>query len=300
MRCLSLLVDFDKIKSGAFQGPSFLTRLERPSEMPFVKINYKRVHYRDVKPAGGAEPRECFILLHGLGSSQNYWTGVTPTLTANGYRCVSMDMTGSGRSPYTFVEQSVQSLATDIVDLMDALSIPKAVIVGHSMSGMTAPQAAAIWPDRVSAVVLVGPVYPSEAIVPTFEGRIAAVEKDGMEAMAETVPFSAVGPNATSLHHAFIRELLLSTDPDGYISLCRVIAGAWKAPPEYGKVNCPVLIIAGEQDKSAPVAGCQKILDSLGTSEKRMVVQKGIGHWMCVECPEDVAKEIVSFFKQIQ
>lgn len=181
--------------------------------MPFVNINYKRIHYRDVGPNNSAEPRETFVLLHGLGSSQNYYTGVTPTLTAAGYRCVSMDLTGSGRSTYTFVEQSVQSLAADIIDFMNALSISKAVVVGHSMSGMTVPQAAAIWPDRVSAIVLLGPVFPTKEVAPVFEGRIAAVEKDGMEAMAETVPFAAVGPKATSLNHAFIRELLLGTDP---------------------------------------------------------------------------------------
>lgn len=268
--------------------------------MPYANINYKRVHYRDVGPDNGAEPRETFLLYHGLGSSQNYYTAVTPTLTAAGYRCISVDLTGSGRSSYTFVEQSVQSLATDIIDLMDALSIPKAVVVGHSMSGMTVPQAAAMWPDRVSAVVLLGPVFPSKDVTPVFEGRIDAVSKNGMEAMAETVPFSAVGSKATSIHHAFIRELLMQTEPNAYVSLCRVIAYAYLAPPEYVKVQCPVLIIAGEEDKSAPLAGCEKIMQALGTEEKRMVVQKGIGHWMCVECPEDCGKEIVSFFKQIQ
>lgn len=212
-----------------------------------------------------------------------------------------MDMTGSGRSPYTFVEQSIQSLAGDVVDVLDALKVSKVVIVGHSMSGLTMPQVAAIWPDRVAAVVLLGPVFPSKEITPVFEGRIKSVDEGGMDAMAEVIPFNATGPNTKPLVHAMIRELLLATEPQAYISLCKVIASAWKTPPEYEKVECPVLIIAGDQDKAAPVEGCEKILKAMANcQEKELYVQKNIGHWMAVEVPEDCGEKIVSWFKQIQ
>ena len=168
------------------------------------------------------------------------------------------------------------------------------------MAGITVPHLAATWPDRVSAIVLLGPVLPSTEAAPTFEKRVEAVEKAGMQPMADTIPYAAVGSSASSLHHAFIRELLLAQDPAGYVSLCKVIVKAAAAPPEYHKINCPALIIAGDEDKSAPVVGCQKILDSLGSSSKKMVVMNGTGHWMAVEAPEGVAKEIIAFFQQAQ
>ena len=96
--------------------------------------------------------------------------------------------------------------------------------------------------------------------------------------MADTVPYAAVGSAANSLHHAFIRELLLGMDPAGYISLCRVIANAHKSPPKYGKVSCPTLIIAGEEDKSAHLPGCKKIMEALGSDQKEMVVMSKCGH----------------------
>lgn len=268
--------------------------------MPFLDANYKRIHYVDCLPAHDKSPRQTFIFVHGLGSSQNYWFGLIPSLIAQNCRCVALDTSGSGRSKYTGVEQSIHALATDIIDCMDILKISKAVVVGHSMAGITVPHLAATWPDRVSAIVLLGPVLPSTEAAPTFEKRIEAVEKSGMQPMADTIPYAAVGSSASSLHHAFIRELLLAQDPAGYVSLCRVIVNAATAPPEYHKIHCPALIVAGDEDKSAPVAGCQKILDSLGSSQKRMAVMKGIGHWMAVEAPEDVAKEITSFFRQAQ
>jgi pimeloyl-ACP methyl ester carboxylesterase len=101
--------------------------------MPFVQIAYKRIHYADLKPEGNVG--ETFIFMHGLGSSQDYYHAVTQGLLANGFRCIIFDNTGAGRSPYTFVEQSVQSLGDDIIGILDALEVSKAVLVGHSMGG---------------------------------------------------------------------------------------------------------------------------------------------------------------------
>lgn len=101
--------------------------------MPFLHIGYKRIHYADLKPEG--ETRETFIFMHGLGSSQDYYHAVTPGLLAKGFRCIIFDNTGAARSPYTFIEQSVQTLGDDVIGILDALEVSKAVIVGHSMGG---------------------------------------------------------------------------------------------------------------------------------------------------------------------
>lgn len=268
--------------------------------MPFLQVNYKRIYYRDTPPANGAPPRETLVLLHGLGSSHNYYTGVIPYLTAQSFRCISIDAHGSGLSSYSHVEQTVDSLAVDVVDIMDALSISQAVVIGHSMSGMTAPHLSVNWPDRISALILIGPVFPTEAVASVFEERIAKIRKDGLDSMADTVPWSAVGSKAQSIHNAMIRTLILGSSPQGYISNCKVIANAYKSPPEYHKVACPTLIIAGDEDKSAPLPGCEQILQSLGSEEKELKVLKGVGHWHCVEVPAEVGKEIVDFMKQIQ
>lgn len=152
--------------------------------------------------------------------------------------------------------------------------------------------------DRVVAAVLIGPVYPNEGVVPVFEKRIEAVQKDGMQPMADTVPQTAVGSKASPLASAFIRELLLGQDPAGYCSNCRVIINA--KPPNYSKINIPILILAGEEDKSAPLEGCKRMFEEIGTSEKKLEVMKGIGHWHCLEAFEDVAKLIEGFYHEIQ
>lgn len=220
-----------------------------------------------------------------------------PSLTEQGYRCICHDTTGSALSPYSQVEQDVHSLASDVIGLMDKLEIKNATFVGHSMSGMTGPELAAEWPDRIDGLILVGPVWPSKDVTPVFEDRIKKVEAEGMESMADTVPYAAVGSKAQRIHSAFIRELILGMDPAGYVSLCRVVAYAYLSPPRYEKVACPTLIIAGDEDKSAPLPGCKKILEAIGSKEKNMTVMNGVGHWHCIEAPEDVGSLMVDFMK---
>jgi pimeloyl-ACP methyl ester carboxylesterase len=207
-------------------------------------------------------------------------------------------MTGSGLSPYTQVEQNVHTLAVDVIALMDVLSIDKVIFVGHSMSGMVGPELAAQWPDRIKGLILVGSVYPTSEVAPVFEDRINRVAKNGMECIADTVPYAAVGSKANSLHRAFIRELLIGMDSAGYISLCRVIANAYKSPPKYEKVTCATLILAGEEDKSAPLGGCKKIMSALGSKQKDLVVMSQVGHWHCIENPEEVGRLSLKFLEE--
>lgn len=152
--------------------------------------------------------------------------------------------------------------------------------------------------DRIVAAVLIGPVYPSKNAGPTFEKRIETVEREGMSAMADTIPQAAVGKNASALVKAFIRELLLGQDPAGYMSNCRIIVNA--NVPEYSKISVPVLILAGEEDKSAPLDGCMKMFEEIGTHEKRLEIMQGVGHWHCLEAFDEVMQLIETFYHEIQ
>lgn len=167
-----------------------------------------------------------------------------------------------------------------------------------SRCSIVAAHLAAERSDRIVAAVLIGPVYPNPNMVAIFEKRIETVEKEGMQPMADSIPSAAVGQNASPLAKAFIRELLLGQDPAGYVSNCRVIVQA--KPPNYSKINVPILILAGEEDKSAPLEGCKKMFGEIGTSEKRMEIMQGVGHWHCLEAFEQVVTLILAFYDEIQ
>ncbi|KAF2147304.1 uncharacterized protein K452DRAFT_282302 [Aplosporella prunicola CBS 121167] len=261
--------------------------------MPLLRLAYKTIHYTDLSPTTSTPPKGTILLTHGLGSSQNFYAALFPALLAANFRVIAYDTTGAARSPYTQIEQSIATLADDANALLAALDVPRALLVGHSMGGTVALHALAQHSPRLAGAVLLGPVHPTPGVADAFAARIAAVEKDAMDAMAAVVPATALAADAAPLARAFVRELLLAQDPRGYISHCRVIANA--TPPDYASVKAPVLLLAGEEDKAAPLASCERIVDALGSGRKGLRVLKGVGHWHAVEAPEEVGKAIVEF-----
>ncbi|KAJ4388563.1 hypothetical protein N0V93_006021 [Gnomoniopsis smithogilvyi] len=268
--------------------------------MPFLQAGDKQIHFTDYAPTntGAGQETPTIICHHGLGSSQNFYYPIVPALVEAGFRVIVFDTSGAARSPYTQMEQSIASLASDVLSILDAFSIPKAIIMGHSMGGIVASHLASdsASKGRIQAAILIGPVYPNEAVSQAFEKRIDIVGKQGMSAMAETIPFSAPGQGASPLVRAFIRELLLGQSSPGYLSHCRVICNAKR--PSYEDIEAPLLLIAGEEDKSAALSLCVKMFDEAGSRDKSMEVLKGVGHWHCLEAPDMVAKKILGFLKE--
>ncbi|PLB45659.1 alpha/beta-hydrolase [Aspergillus steynii IBT 23096] len=259
--------------------------------MPILTVNDHQLHYADSHPDGAPENGHTFIFIHGLGSSQNYYFPVVPHLT--NHRCVTLDTYGAARSPYTSQPVSISSIASDVIGVLDALHIPQAVVVGHSMGGLVVTLLGAQYADRVKGVVAIGPTHPSEALATGMRKRYDTVSASGMEPMANSIPAAATGTQCSALTRSFIRELLLGQNPKGYAALCQAIATA--PTIDYSAVKAPFLLIAGEEDKSASMEGCQHIFDRVSSANKKMEVLQGVGHWHCLEAPDQVGKTIASF-----
>ncbi|HVT51774.1 MAG TPA: alpha/beta hydrolase [Dongiaceae bacterium] len=113
------------------------------------------VGYAEDGPADGP----VVILLHGWPYDIYSFVDVAPVLTAAGYRVIVPYLRGYGttrfRSESTVRNGQQAAIASDIIAFMDALKIQKAVIGGYDWGGRTANILAALWPDRVKAMVSV-------------------------------------------------------------------------------------------------------------------------------------------------
>lgn len=152
----------------------------------------------------------------------------------------------------------------------------------------------------IRGVILLGPVHPTPALADIFAQRIKKVHEDGLESLADTIPVAATGSKAKPIHRAFIRALILSQSPAGYISLCQTISNT--EPTQYDAIHCPLLILAGEDDKTSPLTGCKTILESWGceAAQKRLVVLEGVGHWHCIEAPDEAQHLILDFVASLE
>lgn len=113
------------------------------------------IAYAERGPANG----EVVILLHGWPYDINSFAEVAPQLAAKGYRVIVPHLRGYGStrflSPETPRNGEPAALASDVVALMDALKIRRATLAGFDWGARTADIVAALWPERVKALVSV-------------------------------------------------------------------------------------------------------------------------------------------------
>jgi len=115
----------------------------------------RRISYCEL----GEGPR-VLVLTHGLLMDRRMYTKLAPAIAAHGYRVITIDMLGHGKSdqPHEMTAYSMQQFGRDVIALLDHLGLPQAVIGGTSLGANVALEAAVLAPTRVRALVLEMPV----------------------------------------------------------------------------------------------------------------------------------------------
>lgn len=106
--------------------------------------------------AATSEAKPPVVFESGLGLSRLLWANVTHLLAKAGYRTISYDRSGLGRSPAA-TERSLEALVADLEQVVRAYAPQGAIIVGHSYGGIMARLLTARQPQLVKALVLVDP-----------------------------------------------------------------------------------------------------------------------------------------------
>src|SRR4051812_19770458 len=113
-----------------------------------IKLHGHRVTYR----RGGSGP--ALLLLHGVTDSSATWEGVAPAL-AERFTLIAPDLLGHGESATPRGDYSLGAHASGVRDVLTALGIERATVVGHSLGGGIAMQFAYQFPERTERLVLV-------------------------------------------------------------------------------------------------------------------------------------------------
>ena len=188
------------------------------------------------------------ICLHGLTRNSRDFETVAPRIAALGRRVVAPDMRGRGKSandpdPAHYV---AAVYAQDVLKLMDALEIPRAVFIGTSMGGLNTMVLATMAPDRIVASVLndVGPKLNPAGLarIATYVGRTQPVSSWAEAAEAVRAVNGAAYPErlddeafwlsfARRTFHAR-EDGLFETDYDPHIALAFVDFDEDAPPPD--------------------------------------------------------------------
>jgi pimeloyl-ACP methyl ester carboxylesterase len=140
------------IGTGDADGPAALPTL---GPVRHVRTDLLDVAYVEAGPEDG----EVTLLLHGFPYDVHSYVDVIPRLAAAGHRVVVPYLRGHG--PTRFLDDATPrsgqqaALGADVVALLDALDVPRAVLAGYDWGGRAACVVGALWPQRCTGVVSV-------------------------------------------------------------------------------------------------------------------------------------------------
>jgi pimeloyl-ACP methyl ester carboxylesterase len=259
----------------------------------FIEVNGLKVHY---KKYGAGEP--VMILLHGFGASVYSWQNVIQPLSETGTVIAydrpafglterPMPSSWTGETPYG-VEANIKLL----FGLMDALGVQKAVLVGNSVGGRLAVQAALAQPERVSGLVLVdAAIYTGsgDRLGPFLSRGIAGAEGTSFIQAAWHDP-TKITPEIT----AGYRQPLRVPDWDRALwEFTKAGSGSEDLAPRLKELKMPVLVLAGDDDRIVPTTDSIRLGSEIPGAA--LVVFPACGHVPQEECPAPFLKAVQDF-----
>jgi pimeloyl-ACP methyl ester carboxylesterase len=253
-----------------------------------ITLNGHRIAYRD---AGAGE---VLLLVHGLGGSSSSWAEVIPKLSDK-YRVIAPDLLGHGRSDKPSGDYSPAVFARLLCDLLDALGIDKATVVGHSLGGGVAMTFASQHRTHCRRLVLLnsggfGPEVsvllrmlslPGSGFVLPLIAAGRAIWAGGVSSVREVVP-------GRDDRRVFLRTLR------SVVNLRGQAASALTCLHSFA--GLPTQIIGGENDRVIPVAHAHAAHNALPGS--RLDIIPGVGHDPQMQRPDIVADLIDDFVAQ--
>jgi pimeloyl-ACP methyl ester carboxylesterase len=268
-------------------------------------VEIKGGHWINVIESGSGP---AIVLVHGLPGSAYDWRPLPARLAESPYRIVRYDRVGYGHSDRRGEgeEFSLETNATELLELLDALDIQRAVLVGWSYGGGVVQVAALRAPHRVSGVVLVA------AIGPAFEFR----RQSALQRFLRSEPVMRWGMAAGLPGRASVRqgsvEAFSSEEaiPEWWVEqvfALMAIPGtihSWRAEgrrvdldgPEALRpedLRVPVLVIQGTDDRLVPVSVAEDLHGRVVGAELLMV--QGGSHMLPITHPDALADRILDF-----
>jgi peroxiredoxin len=230
--------------------------------MPTVKTTAApstELYYQDL---GKGQP---VVLIHGWPLSHRMWESQINALTEAGYRCVAYDRRGFGESGRPAGGYDYDTFASDLNDLMTALDLRRAAIVGFSMGGgEVARYIGRHGSERVAKAMLLGAVPPfllKTADNPqgidkqTFDGMIEGVKRDRIAFLNDFFPafynWDERDKKASADLIPYSKWIAWAASPLA-TQQCIVAFGTTDFRPDLKKITVPTLIAHGDSDRIVP------------------------------------------------
>ncbi len=272
-------------------------------------LRHLRIHGHEVGYRMAGEG-PALVLIHGLTGSSTTWREVMPDL-AERFTVIAPDLLGHGQSAKPRGDYSLGAFASGIRDLLVALGIDRATVIGHSLGGGVALQLAYQFPERCERLVLVS----SGGLGKEVHIMLRAVSLPGSELVLPFVLapqihqvlgsvggfFSRLGIRPTVSRAELWRSYTGLTEDLGRRAFVHTVRSVIDVSGQrvsaldrlYLAQEVPTLIVWGDQDRLIPVAHAHATHELIPGSVLRII--EGVGHSVPYEAPAEFLEAVAGF-----
>lgn len=229
------------------------------------------------------------VFISSWGLDSRMWDYQVAHFAGRGHRCIAFDRRGQGRSDIPAQGYQMDTLADDLAALLEQLNLQGVVLVAHSMGGAEVIRyLAKHGRGRVRKVALIAPAAPF--LLRTDDnpyGVPLGVFESVWRQYAQDFPKWAYDNQAaffkpdtsTALKDAFTRQLLEVPVPVAIATHRALVMTDLR--PDLGKIDCPILVLHGDKDASAPLAITgQRVVAGIKNSQLKIYPGAPHGIWI--------------------
>jgi non-heme chloroperoxidase len=250
-------------------------------------------------PDANQRPRGTLVLIHAFPLNARMWEPQL-ALAASGWRVVAPQLRGfdgGAESPAS----SVDDYAGDVIGLMDALHVSDAVVGGLSLGGYVAFALMRHRPRWVRALVLAD-TRPQADSAEAAAGRkrmLQLLTDKGPTAVAEELIPKLLGDSTRATRPDVVervRSLVLANSSEAIAGAIRALMTRPDSTPLLPAIDCPTLIVVGDEDTLTPRQLSEEMHQAIGGSELAVVPKAG--HLSSLEQPaifNDILSRFVSY-----
>jgi len=276
--------------------------------MPYVRVGQEnsapiQLYYED---HGSGPP---VIMIHGYPLSGRAWDKQVPALLGTGYRVITYDRRGFGKSSQPTSGYDYDTFASDLNSVMEVLDLRGAMLVGHSMgTGEVTRYLGTYGSERILKAVLVSPIPPfllktddnPEGLPGSlFDGFIHTAETDGpawLKGFLDNFYNIDILAGSRVSDQAFQASwnIAVGASATGVVACIPTWETDFRA--DLPRIDIPVLIIQGDADRILPFPNTGKRLPAL-LADSELVVINGGPHAISWTHADQVNQALISFLK---
>jgi alpha-beta hydrolase superfamily lysophospholipase len=231
-------------------------------------------------PAG--DPKAVVVIAHGAGEHSARYAHVGAHLAQAGYATYALDHRGHGRSHGKGANIERMDLVVEDLDAFVVLAGGrhagmKVFLLGHSMGGAISIAYALRHQDRLAGLLLSGPAAALDAATPVelFAGRVLSRIAPGLGVFGVDSSDVSRDPDVV---RAYDEDPLVHHKKLPARTVGELAAHVEKFPDAVGRIEIPLLVMHGTDDKLTPPAGSRMVHERAGSADKTLELYEGLYH----------------------